>query len=934
MKRLVTTTCLLVTLAVLAPALADAADPFATCESAFARAPDTYDSALCFFKVAASQDRWEEGRQRLSSLRQRHPTYHWLTLCLAYISTSKKRSDTEELFGAAADGFRQQGKKKGEVLARINLARHLLFSEARIKDANTQLKTAQQVASEAGDPELRVRTIIARSEHAKQSGSGYESAYRALIEATKIKGVPARLRRFALDSLGGLAHELGRYDAAIDHYRELESLTQNVPVRGEHAAAAFNLANSMLEKHAAVPSSEGRQAVIDAAEAAVTASVEADNKVSQAAAHSLLANLYLREDATRARTHVEQCAKAAQASRQPHWRMECLWARAKLVVDAEPAAAADHIDEALEIAVGSPDRLFVAHAWRARTDFAFRTGHRQQGVRDGLRLLDVVENFRRLQVADRGRASLLSRWADDYYLLAGRILHPPSGVPTRADFETAFAIMERLRARVLLDRRLDFESGLRASAAKSNDDAQRTAQTEIAKIHRRLLQRNRSDRQRQSDLQALEGLERKEAALRDAAYAERGTPRPAPTFVSLSEAQSLLRPNEALLSFQIGLQHDLFGGFGGGAWLTVVTTDNVELYSVPDRVQLETSVPVFAGMFADRSEETREPAVALYDQLLRSAVEQLPSNVDRLIVIPDGRLYQLPFAALRATPDAKPIASRYQLSFPPSATLWASWRRALVTPAPRPAWVFADPAFAYASLGGGADERLVDLLNGPDLRSLPYARAEGAAIESIVGADLAVGEAASEHALKTGEVSKYAVLHMATHAVIDERHPGRSAVLLAPGTASEDGLLQPREIIELELGDRIVVLSGCRTAAGRLVRGEGVMGLAHSFFESGARSVVASLWPLSDRDAERFFGAFYQHLADGVSIDQAVRRTQAQQAEQGVPEPAWAGIVALGDGSTIPFPGGRTSLGVHRTVVVTLIALGLFVIGVRLFRRN
>src|SRR6185436_8040944 len=100
------------------------------------------------------------------------------------------------------------------------------------------------------------------------------------------------------------------------------------------------------------------------------------------------------------------------------------------------------------------------------------------------------------------------------------------------------------------------------------------------------------------------------------------------------------------------------------------------------------------------------------------------------------------------------------------------------------------------------------------------------------------------------------VLHFATHAVVDDWTSDRTALALAPGQG-EDGSLTPAEILGLDLGVDLIVLSGCRTAAGPVVRGEGVQGLTAPLIAAGARAVVATLWPIRDADALRLVRHFY-----------------------------------------------------------------------------
>ena len=136
-------------------------------------------------------------------------------------------------------------------------------------------------------------------------------------------------------------------------------------------------------------------------------------------------------------------------------------------------------------------------------------------------------------------------------------------------------------------------------------------------------------------------------------------------------------------------------------------------------------------------------------------------------------------------------------------------------------------------------------------------------------------------------------------------HPERSAVLLSPGAASEDGLLQSREIEGLDLDGRIVVLSACQTASGAILSGEGVLSLARSFFEAGANAVIGTRWPIRDDDAASLFEAFYQRLGAGASLSEALKQAKAQAIAANRPAAAWASLVLLGDGDFRPFPGGR-----------------------------
>jgi CHAT domain-containing protein len=183
------------------------------------------------------------------------------------------------------------------------------------------------------------------------------------------------------------------------------------------------------------------------------------------------------------------------------------------------------------------------------------------------------------------------------------------------------------------------------------------------------------------------------------------------------------------------------------------------------------------------------------------------------------------------------------------------------------------------------------------------------------------------------DLRRFGVLHFAVHAFIDEERPERSAILLAPGRDGDDGHLQIREVVGLDLRGRVVVLSACRSASGALLEGEGVMGLARAFFQAGARTVVGSLWPLRDDDAERLFDSFYRRLAEGGSVGAALAAARREQIRAGRPAAAWAGIVLLGDGTSVPLPGGRTREGsrmwAYTALALTLLAVAGLVVARR-----
>jgi CHAT domain-containing protein len=504
---------------------------------------------------------------------------------------------------------------------------------------------------------------------------------------------------------------------------------------------------------------------------------------------------------------------------------------------------------------------------------------------------------------------VFSQWAFVYDRFSGRLLRglPGSSDPD-ADLELALQVTERMRARVLLE---EMDVALAAIPTPIDGGPYRERQAvlrEITAVQRRLADASLPPPRRAEELSALEALEQEERALRDelvredAAFARlRATDAP-----SVAEIRDRLRDDELLLSYQLSSAEPCASCWTdeGGSWLIGVTRRNAFALPLPDEHTLEQKIAVFLGMLRRRDGSDEPAAAALYEDLLAGGLERTGSSVRRLVIVPDGCLHHLPFGSLRAEPGAPSLVERLEIAIVPSVTLWHRWRAAPAggRVAPR-VLSLADPA--GAKLAGTATRETTDpWIEGLRLGALPFARREASALIRSVGGGsrLLTGTAASERALKEADLQPFGLLHLAAHAVVDHEHPSRSAVLLAPGSEEEDGLLQVREIVDLPLRDKVILLTGCRSASGAVLEGEGTLGLARAFFQAGARTVVGSLWPIRDDEAEIVVRSFSRELARGRRVSAALAIAQGERARAGVPTEAWAGLVAIGDGGATLVP--------------------------------
>ena len=186
---------------------------------------------------------------------------------------------------------------------------------------------------------------------------------------------------------------------------------------------------------------------------------------------------------------------------------------------------------------------------------------------------------------------------------------------------------------------------------------------------------------------------------------------------TLQEIQGRLEPAEAMLSFQVWrAEPTLYSPYReGSSWLTVVTRDRVQAFRIPDADVLEPRIRAWTGLLERRDGSDRLPGAGLHEDLLGPALDALPPQVNRLIIVPDGPLHRLPFDAL--SPRGGPyVAERFQISIVPSASLWVRFRSAPARP-PGRILVLADPTGPGAVLAVRRDASTV-------LGALVHARGE------------------------------------------------------------------------------------------------------------------------------------------------------------------------------------------------------------------
>ncbi|NUM82175.1 CHAT domain-containing protein [bacterium] len=214
------------------------------------------------------------------------------------------------------------------------------------------------------------------------------------------------------------------------------------------------------------------------------------------------------------------------------------------------------------------------------------------------------------------------------------------------------------------------------------------------------------------------------------------------------------------------------------------------------------------------------------------------------------------------------------------------------------------------------------------LRSLPWSEKELDAIAEVLPGKFYKFTDASEERFKS-EAPKHRIIHLATHAIIDDKAPLYSKLIFAKNPKGrEDGLLHTYELYNMRLNADLAVLSACNTGSGMLVRGEGVISLARGFLYAGCPSIVMSLWSIDDKSTSLLMRNFYEGLSQGLTKDEALRESKLKMINSGDPVMSnpyyWAGFVTIGDTRPIRIENpGRPDWWIYILAGIIIVLAGL-----------
>ena len=459
----------------------------------------------------------------------------------------------------------------------------------------------------------------------------------------------------------------------------------------------------------------------------------------------------------------------------------------------------------------------------------------------------------------------------------------------------AFETAERGRARGLLDSIAEHRSDIRKGASVEMLARERT-------IHRNLsaqaeqIARMESPAQVQAAREGFDSLVREyellEGEMREQnpRYAALVHPQP----YGVRAIQEQLDPDTVLLEYALGDRK---------SYMWAVTARGVKAVELPGRAAIEANAEIVARNAAERRSAGGREAAALSAQLFSGVAELIVGK--RMLIVTEGKLLNTPYASLPCPGKEKGrLGFRHEIVNLPSASALVMLRQSDTR---RPELqkriaILADPVF---DSDDPRVKRRIASGGTHHLNRLVFSRREAKAIEKLVPADerkVALDFRADKAMLAGPAMANYKIIHIASHAVVDLQRPELSGIALSQVNEQgqpRDGWVRLYDIYNLNLPSELVVLSACRTASGKQVRGEGLVGMTRAFLFAGTRRVLVSLWQVDDESTAELMQRFYRKLWGSPPVRPAAALRMAQEdlaKQQRWRDPYyWAGFEMVGD---------------------------------------
>jgi CHAT domain-containing protein/ketosteroid isomerase-like protein len=828
-------------------------------------------------------------------------------------------SGEEELAAALASAKTDEGRKRlieqGRELVTIDLQRALLkqgdslLVQSSYAQAIAIYTLAQEIAEQLNDRQGIVQ-VLGSLGNAHTYQANYAQAleyYERSLKLSQEIGSKAGIAK-ALGRIGAVHTYQANYAQAIEYYQRGLKLNEEL---GNKIGVANALANLGTASSTQGNYKEG----VEYYQRSLKVNEELDNKIGVANVLGNTGNVYFEQASyALALGYYQRCLALCEELGHKYGVAIVLTNIAQVyVAQADPTQALIYAERATSIAkeIGTPEWF-----WEARNTAgeAYRLLNKPEQARQSFdEAITAIEQLRN-QVVGGGQDQqrFFEAKIKPYYNMVALLIS--QNRPAQA-----LTYAERAKARVLLDVLRSGRTPITKAMTDKEQRRERELDFEIVSINSQISierQRQRPDPAVLSDLDArLQKARLEYEAFQTGLYVahpelktQRGQIEPA----TLERASALLPDAEtALVEFAVGLEN---------TYLFVLTKDaragrddrakpELRVYSIAIKAdELAKQVERFRVLLATGNLDFQDPARQLYKLFLKPAERQLQGK-STLCIVPDGALWELPFQSLQPRAGGY-LLQQYAISYVPSLSVLAEMvrlagQRDSSFAGPYSLLAFGNPALSRETINrANANHR------DENLAPLPGAEKEVQTLAQLYGparSKIFTGAEAREETAKR-EAGNYHILHFATHGMLDDNSPLYSRVLLSQvkSDTSEDGMLEAREIMQLDLKANIAVLSACQTGRGRVGAGEGVIGMAWAFFIAGCPTTVVSQWKVDSSSTAALMIEFHRHLIRHLTSGGA-RASKARALQRAAlsllkdkrySHPFyWAGFIVIGDGT-------------------------------------
>jgi CHAT domain-containing protein/Tfp pilus assembly protein PilF len=660
----------------------------------------------------------------------------------------------------------------------------------------------------------------------------------------------------SLTNIGILYHQQGNFEQALDYYHKALAIDEESGDKMEAASDYEDMGILFRQQGKADQALEYHQKAL-----ATYESVGAKSHIALSLSH--IADVYrVKGDSLRALDYYERSLKIGEDDKS---LVATVLNNRALVYLSQGNYSQVLVDsgKAGEIArdIGKQDSVLAACENQGR---AYRARREYQRARQAFDDAITTAESMRLEVA--GGELERARFFEDKVSPYAEII---SVLTEQNQIEETFQYAERSRARVLLDVMRSGRIDITRAMNPGEHEHEIRLTRDLAALNGQLSQERRKPRPDAARIADLDERLRKARLDREsfetALYAshpelrvERGESQP----VKLDQIGPLLaEANGAALEYVVGEDESFLIALNKPSQSG--TGIETRVYRIEmGRKALTDLVGQFRQRLANHDLGFQELAARLYSLLIKPAEQQL-NGKRLLILVPDQVLWSLPFQALKPS-ENRYLLEDHAISYAPSLTVLCEMvksgkqRKATVEPSN------VLLAVGNPDLGKKTAERARSVLMDETLEPLPEAERQVKELGQLYGSAhsrVYTGPEAREDVVKT-ESSKYRIVHLATHGVLNDAAPMYSHVVLSQqdSNGSEDGLLEAWEIMKLDLRADLVVLSACETARGKIARGEGVIGLTWALFVAGCPSTVVSQWKVESASTTELMLELHRQL--------------------------------------------------------------------------